>query len=91
MNRGLLLSVSGSCLLLFGFLLKIIVHSKLLGSVPLFMGPPVIPSVLHDMRMWSFPYVLDTISFIAFGTGITLVVLGIVIAFRSKMKLSSTV
>lgn len=61
----------------------------MVGRIPPYMGPAVIPSVLHAMRMWSFPYVLDTISLILLGMGITLVVL--IIAFRSKMKLSSTV
>jgi hypothetical protein len=79
--------IVGSTVLLLGFLLKTISFSNILYHVPPYMGPPMDPSALHVMRMWIFPYVFDTVSFITLVVSIGLILLGIAIMFRNKTKL----
>ena len=80
--------VSGSIALFTSCLLKILPYSNLFSRVPVYIGPPVEPSILHIMQMWQFPYVLDTFSYISFIVGIGFIISGLVINIRER-KLSS--
>ncbi len=87
-KHGVMFIASGSLVLLVGFLLKIISFTSVLDRVPPYMGPPMDPSLLHVMRMWIFPYVLDTVSLVTLGVSIGLILLGIAISFRRRTKTS---
>ena len=86
MKYSLVFLASGSFVLLFGFLLRTISLSNALGRVPPYMGPPVDTSILHAMRMWIFPYVLDTGSCVTLVISIGLILLGVSIALRNKSR-----
>ncbi|HEX5456821.1 MAG TPA: hypothetical protein VFX64_00370 [Candidatus Nitrosotalea sp.] len=91
MKRGMMFVAIGSLVLLFGFLLKAISFTSVLDRTPPYMGPPVDPSILHTMRMWLFPYVLDTMSLAILGVSVGLILLGIAISFRRKTMTSMIV
>ena len=86
MKYSLVFLTSGSFVLLFGFFLRTISISNALGRVPPYMGPPVDTSILHEMRMWIFPYVLDTWSFVTLGISVGLILLGVFIVLKNKSR-----
>ncbi|MGI0059893.1 MAG: hypothetical protein ACREBJ_09010, partial [Nitrosotalea sp.] len=90
-KHSVIFIASGSLVLFFGFLLKIISFASVLDRVPPYMGPPMDPSLLHVMRMWLFPYVLDTISLATLGVSVGLILIGIAISLRRKTKISSKI
>ena len=65
MKYGTAFLAGGTAILFLGFLLRSLSYTDALGRMPPYMGPGVTPPVLHAMRMWVFPYVLDTVSLIA--------------------------
>ncbi|MGI0092803.1 MAG: hypothetical protein ACREA8_01725, partial [Nitrosotalea sp.] len=69
----------------------IISFASVMDRVPPYMGPPMDPSLLHVMRMWLFPYVLDTISLATLGVSVGLILIGIAISLRRKTKISSKI
>ncbi|MBI1829498.1 MAG: hypothetical protein HY222_04820 [Thaumarchaeota archaeon] len=91
MKYGPMFLLSGILLSSSGFLLKIISYSDLFNRPPPYMGPPVDPDTLYVMRMWEFPYVLDTLFFILLGMGAGLITLGIILFRKKQVELSSSV
>jgi hypothetical protein len=87
MRHGLVSLASGFAVLLSGFLFKTISYTNLLGRAAPYMGPPMDPISLRVERMWSFPYILDTISLVLLGAGIVLILLGVVLSIRGRTRL----
>lgn len=82
MRYGVLFLAAGSSVLLFGFLLRAVSFQNLFGHVPPYMGPPQESIILETARMFSFPYVFDTISLATFGISIGFILLGIAVSLR---------
>ncbi|GEM_PF-2682538 len=72
-------------------LLRTVSYANMLIRVPPYMGPPTNDNVLHVIRMWNFPYVLDTMSLAMFGASIGLILIGIAVYIRNRKRLQQRV
>lgn len=86
MKFGMMFLAIGTVALFLGLLLRQVSLANALEHVPPYMGPPSDTSILHAIRMWAFPYVLDTFSIITLGVSLGLIALGLVVLLRRKAK-----